>query len=68
MKTKAKELDWDNLTLNKCPKCMKELSEKGGFNICDCGFKIGIKRMNEIVESIESNQGESFNGWLMQND
>lgn len=48
-KESEKELEWGNLTMYMCPKCAKELEEKGDFFICKCGFKISSKRYDEIV-------------------
>lgn len=47
-------MKWNNLKVNKCPKCNKDMS-RAKFDkelktiICGCGFKIKEKRMAEIV-------------------
>lgn len=52
-------MDWSNLTINKCPKCSKDLAEAkfpdAHLNTfeCSCGFRISEKRYKEIVTSME---------------
>lgn len=46
---------WQNLKLNKCPNCGKDFGKSAGFSAimieCSCGFKIGFKRMEQIISS-----------------
>ena len=59
-------MKWNNLKLNKCPKCGKDLQwaptsrdgltpakemHKKSFSYCSCGFTISDKRMKEIITS-----------------
>jgi hypothetical protein len=46
-------MKWNNLRLNKCPKCSKDLSDKlvGNFFHCPCGFMISVRRFKEIVSN-----------------
>lgn len=44
-----KKLKWGNLKFNRCPKCDANLSYDEKNAICQCGFKIALDRMNEIV-------------------
>lgn len=50
-------MNWKNLTLNKCPKCSKDLfvaEEELVINCSNnsCDFKIGVKRFGELSSSI----------------
>jgi len=49
-------MKWKNLKENKCPQCdksfgYKAFSQRLGYIVCDCGFKISNKRFSEIVNS-----------------
>ena len=65
-------MDWSNLTLNKCPKCSKDLTEnatfKDGLFECACGFKIREARYKEIVANMKSKEMEQAWGGESIND
>ena len=46
-------MNWNNLKLNKCPKCNQDLSNKleGNMFYCNCGFVISVKRFKEIINN-----------------
>jgi len=47
-------MKWNNLKLNKCPKCGRNLRFQVGmpnYCFCICGFKISSKRFKEIVSN-----------------
>lgn len=58
-------MKWNNLKLNKCPNCSKDLiigmeETTGGYIYCACGFKITPKRMKEIVTSQVSRDVDKY--------
>lgn len=52
-------LDWENLKWDLCPKCEFALTTKKGKGIkkclSGCGFKIRIKRFNQLVMELHLN-------------
>ena len=62
-------MKWNNLKINKCPKCNKDWSltlkeeKTGAFGlkmlIHDCGFKIYERRYREILQSTISKNIDS---------
>ncbi len=48
-------MEWSNLTLNRCPKCGEDLSDKfdEGFFRCFCGFAISEEKFRKIVSGRE---------------
>lgn len=43
-------MNWNKLKDFKCPKCFNLLTNKGELNECNCGFKIGNKKLSEIIK------------------
>lgn len=47
-------MHWQNLKNNKCPQCFKDfkISPMDSLIVCEvCGFKIGIEKMKQIINS-----------------
>lgn len=52
-------LKWNNLKQNRCPKCGSGISYDDKYAICQCGFRIGLEKMNEIVTNRVANDIDS---------
>lgn len=64
-------MNWFKLKENKCPKCCDELDFSSVPNhcICDCGFKISLRKMEQIVcKMVNKDIDEETNRWLKEND